>query len=256
MLVFRCLLIMLYDRVNVGGKLDVVCFDKTGTLTEDGLDVLGVRAVSSNQRFVPAGREADSVSNELRCSRFSELLSETSAGLLLPPSTANSAYDLEKQQKVVYAMATCHSLRVVDGELLGDPLDVKMFQFTGWSYEEGGGHSSEQTSPKFDTISPSVARPPAAHVGETQNNGPNVRQLGPREVDRSQALPQIPVELGVLRNFEFVSQLRRASVVVRQFGDSGATFFVKGAPESIKDICIPETRMLPALLSRYLPVLH
>ena len=33
------------QRVNVGGKLDVVCFDKTGTLTEDGLDVLGTRVV-------------------------------------------------------------------------------------------------------------------------------------------------------------------------------------------------------------------
>lgn len=33
------------SRVNVGGKIDVVCFDKTGTLTEDGLDVLGVRVV-------------------------------------------------------------------------------------------------------------------------------------------------------------------------------------------------------------------
>jgi cation-transporting ATPase 13A3/4/5 len=32
-------------RVNIGGKLDVVCFDKTGTLTEDGLDVLGVRVI-------------------------------------------------------------------------------------------------------------------------------------------------------------------------------------------------------------------
>lgn len=34
-----------YRRVNVGGKLDIICFDKTGTLTEDGLDVLGVRVV-------------------------------------------------------------------------------------------------------------------------------------------------------------------------------------------------------------------
>lgn len=59
-------------------------------------------------------------------------------------------------------------------------------------------------------------------------------------------LLQVPVELGVLRNFEFVSQLRRASVVVRQFGGSGASFFVKGAPESIKDICVPETRQLPS----------
>lgn len=36
----------------MGGKLDVVCFDKTGTLTEDGLDVLGVRAVDRDMRFV------------------------------------------------------------------------------------------------------------------------------------------------------------------------------------------------------------
>lgn len=71
-------------------------------------------------------------------------------------------------------MATCHSLRVVDGELLGDPLDVKMFQFTGWSYEEGGGHAPEQTSPKFDTIIPSVAKPPVTHGGDSQPNGPNV----------------------------------------------------------------------------------
>ncbi len=36
---------LMVSRVNVGGKIDVVCFDKTGTLTEDGLDVLGVRVV-------------------------------------------------------------------------------------------------------------------------------------------------------------------------------------------------------------------
>jgi cation-transporting ATPase 13A3/4/5 len=41
-----------YTRVNVGGKLDVICFDKTGTLTEDGLDVLGARTMSSGQRSV------------------------------------------------------------------------------------------------------------------------------------------------------------------------------------------------------------
>lgn len=40
------------NRVNVGGKLDIVCFDKTGTLTEDGLDVLGMRIVTRANRFV------------------------------------------------------------------------------------------------------------------------------------------------------------------------------------------------------------
>lgn len=46
------LLINLRYRVNVGGKLDMVCFDKTGTLTEDGLDVLGARTVGKNHRLV------------------------------------------------------------------------------------------------------------------------------------------------------------------------------------------------------------
>jgi len=40
-----------------------------------------------------------------------------------------------------------------------------------------------------------------------------------------------------LRSFEFVSELRRTSVIVRQFGDNGASVFVKGAPECMKEIC-------------------
>lgn len=106
--------------------------------------------------------------------RFSELLSETFEGLLRPALSANSPHDLEKQRNIVYAMATCHSLRVVDGELLGDPLDVKMFQFTGWTYEEGGSHApGAQTSPSFDTIAPSVAKPPATR----SNTEPHSRDV-------------------------------------------------------------------------------
>jgi cation-transporting ATPase 13A3/4/5 len=36
----------------------------------------------------------------------------------------------------LHALATCHSLKKVDGEIIGDPLDVKMFEFTNWALEE------------------------------------------------------------------------------------------------------------------------
>ncbi len=49
------------------------------------------------------------------------------------------------------------------------------------------------------------------------------------------------MELGVLKSFEFVSQLRRASVVVRQFGKKSGDIFVKGAPEAMREICDPES---------------
>lgn len=44
-----------------------------------------------------------------------------------------SAYkeNLVKSQFVA-CMATCHSLTKIEGQLSGDPLDLKMFEATGW----------------------------------------------------------------------------------------------------------------------------
>ncbi|KAK9717560.1 hypothetical protein K7432_006090 [Basidiobolus ranarum] len=49
------------------------------------------------------------------------------------------------------------------------------------------------------------------------------------------------LELGVIRCFEFVSSLRRMSVIVKRFGSSSMEVFVKGAPEVMIDICQPES---------------
>ncbi|KAG9232990.1 hypothetical protein BJ875DRAFT_379522 [Amylocarpus encephaloides] len=199
------------QRVNVGGKLDIVCFDKTGTLTEDGLDVLGVRV-------------AQKPSN-----RFSEILPD--AHTLLPGAAYERdptvSYDTHKA--ALYTMATCHSLRVVDGELVGDPLDLKMFQFTGWTFEEGEQRPSGADDDEQGGISPSIARPPAGMEYDLDNGGEQHGNNNP------------PIELGVLKSFEFVSQLRRASVIVRQFGSLGCDIYVKGAPECMKEICRSES---------------
>ncbi|GMF79574.1 unnamed protein product [Aspergillus oryzae] len=96
----------------------------------------------------------------LGCGLLSDLYSDVTLGSPAA-STCDTSYDRKKRDVLTYIMATCHSLRVVDGELLGDPLDVKMFQFTGWSYQEGGSHGPEQPGSKFETIMPSIAKPPA-----------------------------------------------------------------------------------------------
>lgn len=57
-------------------------------------------------------------------------------------------------------MATCHSLRLVDNRLVGDPLDFKMFDFTGWSFEEGGQKLASTENEEQGNIMPSIARPP------------------------------------------------------------------------------------------------
>jgi cation-transporting ATPase 13A2 len=67
-------------------------------------------------------------------------------------------YDLHKA--ALNTMATCHSLRLIDGELLGDPLDLKMFEFTGWSFEEGEQRPTSAEDDEQTSLSPAIARPP------------------------------------------------------------------------------------------------
>jgi cation-transporting ATPase 13A2 len=130
------------QRVNVGGKLDVMCFDKTGTLTEDGLDVLGIRVVQQPAK------------------RFSDILPDAQS--LLPGASyeRDPTVDYNIHKATLYTMATCHSLRVVDGELMGDPLDLKMFDFTDWTFEEGQQKSGDVEDEEAGGLSPSIARPP------------------------------------------------------------------------------------------------
>lgn len=70
---------------------------KTGTITEDGLDLWGV---------IPNGD-----------GQFMEPVAE-------PESLPNGP--------LLETMATCHSLTRIEGELSGDPLDLKMFLSTNW----------------------------------------------------------------------------------------------------------------------------
>lgn len=198
------------QRVNVGGKLDVMCFDKTGTLTEEGLDVLGVRLVSRSTK------------------KFGEVVPVASS-LVHPSNYGTTPENLDDTNRAaLFAMATCHSLRSVDGSLVGDPLDLKMFEFTGWSFEEGHHTGDEQQDEEQGGLSPSVARPPAAPLYDTDQYGSSQGQ-------------NAPIELGILKSFEFVSQLRRASVVVRAFGQQSVDIYVKGAPECMREICRPES---------------
>jgi cation-transporting ATPase 13A2 len=106
-------------RVNVCGKVNVICFDKTGTLTQEGLDVLGYKSM---MKSIKSGNVA---------------LSDLSSDVRIWPKASKTDYTPVSSEGISYplllcAMATCHSVKVVHGEMVGDPLDLKMFEFTGF----------------------------------------------------------------------------------------------------------------------------
>ncbi|PWA17582.1 hypothetical protein CCH79_00011217, partial [Gambusia affinis] len=178
------------QRINMCGQLNLVCFDKTGTLTEDGLDLWGIHRAEHGSFVAPEPGPAEE-------------------------RLVKSAF--------VACMATCHSLTKIEGELSGDPLDLKMFAATGWILEE----PTEEETALHNPLMPTVVRPPKRAVTGDDQSQSQVQNMS--------------CEMGIVRQFPFSSVLQRMSVVVRRLGDKHMKAFLKGAPEVVAGLCKPHS---------------
>ncbi|XP_059997268.1 polyamine-transporting ATPase 13A2 isoform X1 [Lagenorhynchus albirostris] len=169
-------------RINLGGKLRLVCFDKTGTLTEDGLDVMGVVPLKG-QEFLPLVPEP--------------------RRLPMGP--------------LLRALATCHTLSRLRDTPVGDPMDLKMVESTGWVLEEGSAADSI-----FGTQVLAVMKPPLQEL-------------------HLQGMEEPLVPVSILSHFPFSSALQRMSVVVAWPGAARPEACVKGSPELVAGLCDPKT---------------
>lgn len=162
--------------INFCGALSVVCFDKTGTLTEDCLDIAAI-VPCENAMLQPAV-------NNLKVLPYGPML---------------------------VALATCHSLHLVDGEVVGYEMDIKTLQTIDWRLEE-----PQLGEPvPFEKIPARIVMPRNLRLSSTS--------------------------LGIVRQFPFESQLHRASVVVTAASSNIFHIYCKGAPEVIQKMCLPET---------------
>ncbi|XP_036085007.1 polyamine-transporting ATPase 13A2 isoform X5 [Rousettus aegyptiacus] len=156
--------------------------NRTGTLTEDGLDVMGVVPLQG-QAFLPLVPEPR----------------------LLPMGP------------LLRALATCHALSRLQDTPVGDPMDLKMVESTGWVLEEGPAADSA-----FGTQVLAVMRPP---VQEPQFPG----------------MEEPPLPVSILCRFPFSSALQRMNVVVAWLGAAQPEAYIKGSPELVAGLCHPTT---------------
>ncbi|XP_041061868.1 cation-transporting ATPase 13A2 isoform X2 [Carcharodon carcharias] len=170
-------------RINICGKLKLICFDKTGTLTEEGLDIWGAVLVGG-KTFEPIVHDIRHVSGPM-----------------------------------LHALATCHSVTLLNNEPIGDPLDLKMIESTGWILTDDITKSDIVS--RFGMKVVSVVKPPPL---EEQPYGSKQE-----------------LSLGILRRFPFASSLQRMSVIIKRPDKSPVEVYMKGAPEMVASLCIKET---------------
>ena len=222
------------DRVNIAGKVNILCFDKTGTLTEDHLDIYGYRSVKMKNK-----------SQDFQFNPFIKDAYENSS----------QAYNYYKQKKggkekqhkdknkdlnlfFVECLATCHCATYVNDKIIGDPVDVKMFESSGWTLHENSAEQEEKTS--HNMISTFV-RPGQEEDLQTKIQKIKEKQLGPNEIDEIDRVMEDHYELGIVRRFDFVPKLQRMSVITKNVNENFYKVFCKGSPEKLKELCLPET---------------
>jgi len=127
-------------RMNVAGQIDTFVFDKTGTLTEEGLTVLGFRPT---------------VRSDSNClTTFKNFTSD--AKTLTPKGrwwNGENGVSCRSQNSTLFAeaLASCTAITFIDEKLVGDPLDVQMFEATGWTLDETD-HSRIDSDGHLETI--------------------------------------------------------------------------------------------------------
>lgn len=170
------------------GGIDVVAFDKTGTLTEGNLDLAGV------------------------CETKNANFQETQADPTL----------LALDSRLVQAMATCHSLIKLKGELTGNPLDVKLFDAIEWELQE---QHNMGINPDYGMATPTLVSPPKG-----SRNGSGHIKTAPSNL-----------EIAILKTYPFDSAVQRMTTVTKKKGAQQFDVYIKGAPEKIASTCKPET---------------
>ena len=243
------------DRINIAGGVNMIIFDKTGTLTEDFLDISGyvpIKINSVNQKF-----EFDNYRNDIE--KYSQDVVEHFKKKIKKHNYFNKNKDL--RQLFVECLACCHCLTKVKGRLIGDPLDLKMFEGTNWIMKENQTQDESLTNnidSNIDEINTNINNINTSKNIDDENNKNKydslvlayIRPKNGKEINikiQNESEDEIlnknkdRYEIGIVRRFDFVSKLQRMTVICKNINENYFKAFCKGSPEKIKKLCRPET---------------
>ena len=252
------------NKIDIAGNIDTICFDKTGTLTEDHVEAYGCRTINFSKKIISFGNFVDELEEmsqktlEFYMNNFKiknnenekiidekmkqRITEDTTNDHTEHPGNTNTNYFLKIGQShqernirlrlyFIEALATCNSLTKINGNLIGETIDLEMIKSAGWTFEEcSGSFTLGYYRPKEELL----------------------KQFSLKQFENKidEDLPNSLYQLDLIKRFDFVSKLQRMSVLVKNTKEDYFKVYCKGSPEKIRELCKPET--IPSNYNRIL----
>jgi len=203
--------------MNIAGTIDTICLEPTDLLCEDNIEINGIQPVIL--------LEDDKIIFD---KEYNNLYENISRGYINFKNRINSNnnnhiiqnFNEDYNQLIIECLACCNKLFFDNNEkLIGNLLDLKMFETSKWKYKKYNGGLIEV-----------YLRPPQEN--DLQSKIENDLNEKNEEHFKSH------YEIGIIKYFEFSQKYQRMGVLVKNFNEKYYKYFVKGSPEIIKELCV------------------
>ena len=228
------------DKITSAGKIDICVFDKTGTLTEDHLNIAGFLPVEAHQKDETQININNNSQNLFIFDQYYDsvqALSKQNYEYYKEKIKNNEVITKKKELTQLYieCLACCQGITRVKDKIIGDPIDVEMFESTGWELIE-----EPEDITNYDSRIATYVRPREEKSLTEKLKGLAGFMQDPQNEEIQNRMKD-HYELGIVRRFDFSSKLQRMSTLVKNLSQPNFTCYCKGSPEKIKELCQPKT---------------
>ncbi len=242
------------ERVNVLGKVNIICFDKTGTLTEDEFELFGYQFTMpnfDNDKNINLNKknndnsfddDSDIILSKVEVS--SKILNKIHQSFWRNYLMNNNEnYQENPRYNIIYfteCLGCCHGIDKFEDQYLGDSIDKKMFCSVKWMIQN---EENKETKENKRYIMPSnLYKITEKTFFEEIKENIIKKEKKINDNKNNNTINSSQYKILIEKIYNFNSESQSMTVITKNILDKSRRIYIKGAPERILEKCTKKSK--------------